>query len=324
MARAASILPLTLALVLTAVPASASPRIGRTAWVKPVSGTVLLRERGDSSFTRLRGEKTIPIGSSLDAAHGRVRVRTAKNKRGALQAGVFRGGRFTILQKRSSPLTELRLTGDDGCAAAAGTAHAARSRRRLFGSAKGRFRTRGRSSSATIRGTVWSTEDMCSGATVTKAYSGGEVDAKSRASQQRLEPGQSSEDYCNLEPIQGVSDLYCINVFSDPRNDVFGFAIATFDPGALGQQPAAPGPRDVDVCIRNPQNAETCRNYPLEQIGEGFYIQSDGCSPASGTGPYTIRWRMGGQDLPVPLTYLSTHQGAGVGCVNRPPGEPPP
>jgi hypothetical protein len=328
MARALATLPLiALAFAVAAAPATASPKIGRTAWAKPVSGKILLREKGKSSFKRLRGEKTIPIGSALNASNGRVRVRTAKNKRGALQAGVFRGGTFTVEQKRSSPLTTLRLTGDDGCTAAqkAGTVHAARSRRRLFGSARGRFRSRGRSSTATVRGTVWSTEDLCTGATLTRAYSGGEVDAKSKASSQRLEPGQASEDYCQLEPIQGISDLYCISLFSDPENDVFGFAIATFDPGALGLQPPSPDPpRDVDVCIRNPQGTEGCRNYALERIDEGFYLQSDGCSPVSGTGTYTVRWRMRGQDLPVPLHYVSTQQGAGIGCVNRPPGEPSP
>ena len=116
-----------------------------------------------------------------------------------------------------------------------------------------------------------------------------------------------------------------MSLFSDPANDVFGFAIVTFDPGALGTYPPSQSPpRDVDVCIRNPAGAETCRNYPLEDIGGGAFLQSDGCSPSSGTGAYSVRWRLGGADLPVPLTYRSTHRGAGSGCVNRPPGEPGP
>src|SRR5829696_7959857 len=274
MARALKLLPLTLVASIAIVSAAegrANPTFGRTAWVKPVSGTVLLRERGRESFARLRGERTIPLGSAVDAGRGRVRVTTARNRRGDRQSGVFNGGTFKIAQKRGSALTELTLMGDDGCAtSAAGGVHAAGSRRRLFGNARGRFRTRGRSSSATVRGTVWATEDLCSGATVTRAYRGGKVDAKSRTSSQTLEPGQSSEDYCDLEGAPGVSDLYCISLFSDPAADVFGFAIATFEPGALGQQPPAPGPRDVDVCIRNPRNEETCRTDAMEQFGEGF------------------------------------------------------
>jgi hypothetical protein len=35
--------------------------------------------------------------------------------------------------------------------------------RRLWGNGRGRFRTRGRYSSATVRGTKWLTEDYCNG-----------------------------------------------------------------------------------------------------------------------------------------------------------------
>ena len=43
--------------------------------------------------------------------------------------------------------------------------------RRLRGSGKGRFRTRGRYSSATVRGTVWTVTDRCDG-TLTKVTRG--------------------------------------------------------------------------------------------------------------------------------------------------------
>ena len=43
--------------------------------------------------------------------------------------------------------------------------------RRLWGSGKGKFRTRGRYSSATVRGTVWRTEDRCDG-TLTQVQEG--------------------------------------------------------------------------------------------------------------------------------------------------------
>lgn len=38
-----------------------------------------------------------------------------------------------------------------------------RRRRRLWGNGRGRFRTRGRHSSASVRGTWWLTEDRCDG-----------------------------------------------------------------------------------------------------------------------------------------------------------------
>ena len=42
-------------------------------------------------------------------------------------------------------------------------AAAKRRRRSLFSNVKGRFRTRGRNSTATVRGTVWQMTDTCSG-----------------------------------------------------------------------------------------------------------------------------------------------------------------
>jgi hypothetical protein len=43
--------------------------------------------------------------------------------------------------------------------------------RRLRGSANGRFRTRGRYSAATVRGTIWDTADRCDG-TLTRVQRG--------------------------------------------------------------------------------------------------------------------------------------------------------
>ena len=39
--------------------------------------------------------------------------------------------------------------------------------RRLFGDAKGSFRTSGRNAAATVRGTRWSVQDRCDGTKVT-------------------------------------------------------------------------------------------------------------------------------------------------------------
>jgi hypothetical protein len=43
--------------------------------------------------------------------------------------------------------------------------------RRLRGNTRGRFRTRGRHSAATVRGTIWTVEDRCDG-TLTKVRRG--------------------------------------------------------------------------------------------------------------------------------------------------------
>ena len=48
---------------------------------------------------------------------------------------------------------------------------AKRKKRRLWGNGKGRFRTKGSFSSATVRGTKWLTEDRCNG-TLTRVTKG--------------------------------------------------------------------------------------------------------------------------------------------------------
>ncbi len=90
-------------------------------------------------------------------------------------SGTFSAGVFQALQSRSG-LTTLPLKGSSfrSCAARAGRASAALSRRvirRMRGNASGRYRTRGRYSAATVRGTIWDTIDRCDG-TLTKVRRG--------------------------------------------------------------------------------------------------------------------------------------------------------
>ena len=76
-------------------------------------------------------------------------------------------------KRRAKGLAELRLKGSSfvRCGRARGTgASAALSRRtirRLRSNARGRFRTSGQNSSATVRGTVWITADRCDGTLTT-------------------------------------------------------------------------------------------------------------------------------------------------------------
>ena len=137
--------------------------------------------KAPKGFKRLLGAETIPVGATLDTAHGRVKVRSAADtKAKKLQSGQFFRGRFTIRQsrikKRSKKLiTELRLTGSSfkktACKAKASiSAKKKKSKkrvRRLFGNAKGSFRTSGRNAAATVRGTRWSVQDRCDGTLVT-------------------------------------------------------------------------------------------------------------------------------------------------------------
>ncbi len=157
-----------------------APVLGRSAIVRTVSGTVRVKVPG-GSFATLGPASQIPVGSILDTTRGVVALTTATARPGVLQAGRFRLGIFQLLQAPSQRgLTELRLTTDRSACAVAGQARATAAARRklsrrvlnrLLADAKGRFRTRGAFSSATVRGTGWGTIDRCDG-TLTRVRSG--------------------------------------------------------------------------------------------------------------------------------------------------------
>jgi Tol biopolymer transport system component len=165
----------------------ARAELGKAVSVAVVRGTVLIGLPGKTaraaqkgqSFVPLQGLRTIPVGSLLDTRRGTVRLTSALDSKGAqLQSGNFSAGVFKVLQSRGRRgLTDLKLTGSSfkGCGARGSTAGIARfSRRkvrRLRSNAKGRFRTHGRYSSATVRGTKWDTVDRCDG-TLTRVTRG--------------------------------------------------------------------------------------------------------------------------------------------------------
>jgi hypothetical protein len=121
------------------------------------------------------------VGSFVDTRYGTVRLESARNRKGRTQAGRFAAGVFKVLQsrRRAKGITDLQLKGGafrscrarsgDSSAVAAGLSR--RTIRRLRSSARGRFRTGGRNSSATVRGTVWEVVDRCDG-TLTKVRRG--------------------------------------------------------------------------------------------------------------------------------------------------------
>ena len=166
-----------------------APVLGKTVNVALVSGKVFVSVPAGSAFASLAvpgikgrkfvaltAERQIPVGSLLDTRKGTVRLASASTKAGETFTGTFSAGVFAALQSRSG-LTDLRLKGSSfgPCATASGTkASAALSRRtirRIRSNASGRFRTRGRYSAATVRGTIWETVDRCDG-TLTKVNRG--------------------------------------------------------------------------------------------------------------------------------------------------------
>jgi DNA-binding beta-propeller fold protein YncE len=139
------------------------PDIGETLVAEPLAGIVRVRLAGTRRFVPLEEVRELPLGSTLDARRGRVDIATERRRGGRVQHGAFHAGLFAVRQgARRNPVTDLVLRGPLG-SCPDGSASAARRSRRLWGNAGGRFRTRGRLSSGSVRGTRWLTVDRCDG-----------------------------------------------------------------------------------------------------------------------------------------------------------------
>ena len=156
------------------------PGTGPRAAVKPPKG-----------FVALKGAANIPMGAQLDTRKGRVAVTSAHDTSGTTaQTADFYDGIFQV--KQSTPKTKpakpkvlitdccSRATPRSECAPVKGASAAAAKKKKrgaksvlggLWGSGKGKFRTSGKYSSATVRGTIWLTQDRCDG-TLTKVKRG--------------------------------------------------------------------------------------------------------------------------------------------------------
>ena len=165
-----------------------APSFAREVNLKPVSGRVLVRlprnakvqgkwaHAAQSSFVKLESVQQVPVGSELDTRAGRVQLTSSLTKGGnTVQSSQFYSGRFTVAQRsRDRGLTEIKLSEPLACRSNSRgkeVTTAARRSRRLWGRGKGRFRTRGRYSSATVRGTAWLTKDSCN-STITTVREG--------------------------------------------------------------------------------------------------------------------------------------------------------
>ena len=148
----------------------APPVPGKAVNVNVVSGQVLLKVPG-GHFVPLSGATQIPVGSQLDTTKGRVKLTSAATKAGKTQASDFYDGIFQV--KQSVPKTPGALTTDvvlKGQASRAACSVRSVDKKgpktvlgKLWGSGKGKFRTAGKYASATVRGTIWLTQDECDG-----------------------------------------------------------------------------------------------------------------------------------------------------------------
>jgi hypothetical protein len=154
------------------------PEPGKIAGVQEVQGQVFIKKAGTNKFIPLNGETEVPVGSQVDTLKGTVLL-TAGLGGGKTNSADFYQGVFTILQgKARGAFMTLRLDGGNyrlcGRASTKALSIEAKSKkpvRKLWGSGKGRFTTRGRYSAATVRGTKWLTQDQCNG-TLTRVLRG--------------------------------------------------------------------------------------------------------------------------------------------------------
>jgi hypothetical protein len=152
------------------------PELGETLGVAPRAGNVLVRLPSAARAVALTDAASIPVGSVVDARRGTV-VLSSALPGDDTQSGTFRGGLFEVRQpSRARGMTELVLRGPPptctGGGARAAAASARRPPRGLWGrDDRGRFRTRGSNSVATVRGTAWYVEDRCDG-TLTRVSKG--------------------------------------------------------------------------------------------------------------------------------------------------------
>lgn len=155
-----------------------APRFARTVVLEPVGGRVLIHvPGGPSGFTALTTTQAVPVGTVVDTIAGRVSLTSATPAPRHFQTGQFFLGTFQIRQTRAEGALVSLVLRDMFARSMCGTpaAHTAALSRRILGllrgSAKGRFRTTGRFSAATVRGTNWGVRDRCDG-TLTVVRSG--------------------------------------------------------------------------------------------------------------------------------------------------------
>ncbi len=152
------------------------PKLAVTGNLAPVSGTVLVKLPGSSTFVSLTSLRQIPFGTIIDATHGDVRV-TTTGPHGVLQTIVYSEGEFKLTQGRDG-LVVATLTGGDFevCPTARERSHLARAItarasskhavRKLWSEGHGHYSTKGSYAAGAVLGTHWLTEDFCDGTLV--------------------------------------------------------------------------------------------------------------------------------------------------------------
>jgi hypothetical protein len=152
-----------------------APKLGASVVVAPVVGTIRIRLPGATRYITLGAGDDIPVGTIVDTRAGMVKLTSAVGA-GTTQSAQFDGAKFEVRQAPTGGgMTDLVLRGANfkNCPRTNGSgevraASTTKPMRRLWSRDKGgKFRTHGRNSVATVRGTLWSTTDTCAGTRTT-------------------------------------------------------------------------------------------------------------------------------------------------------------
>ena len=194
------------------LPPATTPDLGKTVNLEAAAGTVRVKLPGTDRYVDLSDASTLPVGTIVDTNDGSVTL-TTDLPGGQTQSGTFGGGKFSVSQPANeSGMTDIVLRGGwfQACIPAGESAPVAKRKavptaraataagrkrkpvRSLWSKDRGgKFRTHGKTSITTVRGTSWVTEDRCEG-TVTRVTDGA-VDVKARRSGKvtRVKAGQS-------------------------------------------------------------------------------------------------------------------------------------
>jgi hypothetical protein len=183
---------------------AAPPQLGKTVLLDQAgTGAVFVKLPGTGRFVPLADAASLPVGTTIDTRKGAVTLSSALAG-GKSQTGTFSGGLFQVKQDpKGRGMTDILLTGGRfaGCPSgrrartkpvARAAARRSKPVRRLWAKDKGgRFRTHGKNSVATVRGTRWLTEDRCEG-TFTKVTAGAvDVRDKRTGRVRRVKAGRS-------------------------------------------------------------------------------------------------------------------------------------
>jgi hypothetical protein len=314
---------ITMPLVLASAAQAVRPRpvLGRTVIASRIAGVVRVKAPGKRTFALLAHPQLIAVGATIDATRGTVKLVTATAAGGTTQSGRFSGGAFTVFQDQSDRTT-LRLVGGRSAKAVCGL-HAkaadvvigasssvnSQVLRLLRASAHGHFRTSGRYSAATVRGTQWQTIDRCDGTLTVDTE--GDVETTTGTLTFLLKPGQTAIGYCFPPNATPQTRRFCVVEISQPADGLFGFGI--------GLRRAASA---YQLCIRGPSGTERCRQFPLSAPNAaGVRSSAVVCPQDEGAGSYFVRWIIAGQQLGVTLPFTATlpaPPSAPVGCISRP------